>query len=223
MGAKESLIWISCIDKSRSILEINRVWSISSATLYTKNVASDMIRKNLLKVDNIESKNIFYKSKFEDWLYFTPDDDVKKSLKKDQNVYTNFLNKEYIRKNLFDIDAVKILSNHNIDIAKRFAFKYPTIILLQVLLYKRIQEFFKSELVHYNTDSFKYTINFLQTFLNTNRIVGIQNYTKYVISYDFLNHIEPDYKKLKNTEFFEKYINKPLNPFLPLMKKMVIK
>ena len=117
----EVLIWLSCLEKPRSILQINKIWGIKSSVLYKGNLANNLISKKMLVVDHIESKNVYYKSIFDgfkDEMSKMPLTIVDKTFLKDWKTFKGFLENDFMREKYYEIDALKSLLFNDSEIAK---------------------------------------------------------------------------------------------------------
>ena len=117
----EVLIWLSCLEKPRSILQINQQWGINSSVLYKGNLANNLISKKLLVVDRVESKNVYYKSIFDgfkDELRKKPLSSIDKIFLKDWNIFKVELESHLMRDVFYNIEALQALLFNNTDIAK---------------------------------------------------------------------------------------------------------
>ncbi|MEM5777203.1 MAG: hypothetical protein QXJ06_02035 [Candidatus Aenigmatarchaeota archaeon] len=192
------IIWISCLDKPRSIKEILEIWNYNKkgGALYRKELIKKAFEIGMLQQgEKIPSKEIKYYSIF-DWFNkdfyeyvikkntFTFDTTMEKEallklVKKDD--YRKFLDKDEVRKFFFSIDKIKKLYNGDtmkVRLSGGLAVFYP-IIFVQLYLYEKELENMKkkygqiiskiSDMMYFQTDYLIKILNFFNIFGNVFR------------------------------------------------------
>ncbi len=215
----EIFIWLGCLEKPRSIKEINEMFSIRSDVLYKNNLANKLIKENLLRVEKVESKHIYYYSLFDGW-FEKLDEDMKKQFKKDKKKWLEFLNNPNTRKVLFSETALKSVFDFEQDKEKikkiGFSIVLPLISMALTLKYgytflKENSEKIDDKVIEHIKEPFKLLGNQIPIF-------HLDKYVDVLCTKDNLEKLPP---VPKNTEFVRKNIDPWWGVIESIIKKII--
>ena len=130
MQSRKQLIWLSCIDKPRTLKDISEEWKYANPTaLYKGNLASKMKESKLLDIQKVGSGSIFYLGGFEGWFNKASFNGNEKFILKDKKEWLKFLDSQFARKTFFTIELVKTFFKGDIDKIKLHGFELPKVVL----------------------------------------------------------------------------------------------
>jgi membrane protein CcdC involved in cytochrome C biogenesis len=136
MKDRTNILWVSCLDKERSIREIAETWKYKSPIgFYRDFLPQKMVEMKLWKIVKIEMREAHYQSIFDgyfDWLkQLEPDDEKVNLLIKDKEIFLKFF--EENKTLLFSLDLVKIFFKNDVESAKELGHLLPMISLSTII------------------------------------------------------------------------------------------
>jgi len=122
-GNKTWIIWVSCLERPRSMKEIMDEWDYKTGAgaLYRSEITTNMLQSNIIRLVKVDKEN-FYSSDFswitkDFWKYFVKlsepkvkiaiEKEILKQITEHFEEYMTFLNEESVRKALFKIKDLK--------------------------------------------------------------------------------------------------------------------
>jgi hypothetical protein len=147
-----NLLWISALGKETSLKEIGEVWKYKThIPLYKDKLPQLLVDARLWKIVRIEDREAKYLSIFDGYPEFIkiyPKTEFTELFLADFDKFKAFLEDEYIRKALFDIDNVKIFFKNRSEYAQMFGHMLPIVALYEALTFLYFKEiiFFEAHL-----------------------------------------------------------------------------
>jgi len=121
---RANIIWISCMEKPRTLKEISKIWHYKLSALYKGKLAEKMIKAGIIKLERLEGKNKYYYTRTEwipqifyndlrnfSFVFGVSDQEIKyrlEKLKQKENGIIEFYDSDVARKCLFSLDLIKL-------------------------------------------------------------------------------------------------------------------
>jgi len=159
-GSKAWIIFVSCLDKPRSLQQVMKAWGYNAqaGALYRPDILKEMMDIGMIKIAGVR-KHVFYYSLF-DWL----DREIIRVIEKEKDLGKNpfhdltfpifeplkerskrkklisFLDSEKVRQTFFKLERVKTLFRNSHEIARRYGANlifYPLVGLMYYKLFDK--------------------------------------------------------------------------------------
>jgi hypothetical protein len=121
---RANIIWITCMEKPRTLKEVSKIWNYKLSALYKGKLAEKMIKAGIIQLERAEGKNKYYYTRTE-WIpqifyndlrnfssvFGVSDQEIKyrlKKLKQKENEIIEFYDSDIARKCVFSLDLIKL-------------------------------------------------------------------------------------------------------------------
>jgi hypothetical protein len=136
MKDRTNILWVSCLDKERTIKEVAETWKYKSPIgFYRDFLPQKMVEMKLWKIAKVFKREAYYQSIFDgyfDWLkQLEPDDEKVNLLIKEKEIFLKFF--EENKDLLFSLDLVKIFFKNDVESAKEQGHLLPMISLSAII------------------------------------------------------------------------------------------
>ena len=219
MKDRTNILWVSCLEKERSIKQVAETWKYKSPIgFYRDFLPQKMVEMKLWKIVKIEMREAYYQSIFDgyfDWVKrLEPDDEKVNLLIKEKEIFLKFF--EENKTLLFSLDLVKIFFKNDIESAKEQGHLLPMIALSTIIsLCYFVKKGIASEKNYDNLPKLFSLFNIFQT-------VDFGGYVSELLKRLSLDKLE-SWSYLLDTEFGKHVINVDMGPFInnPLIKQFL--
>lgn len=129
------LIWFSCMDKPRTLYELQDIWKLKGNPLYQRErvgstVADMMVRGGFLKEENGKYYSLFDKYFEATKKSFPKDIETIDLIEKDKEEFLDFFDSKLVRNSFFSLNNLKLLSK---DTLIKEGFRIPLLVITTFL------------------------------------------------------------------------------------------